>query len=281
MNIDVAPGLERSSGCARLSFKAGPTGSVLEELYQQGCSKIRFPVTNHGFREAVLLNTAGGLADGDTITTNIHWRNHTRALVTTQAAERVYRAASGDVASVTTRIRIEEDSVACWLPQETIIFDGARLSRSLEIDVASTGRLFALESTVFGRHAMGEVVNYGRVSDRWRVSIDGRLTFADHFLVDDNLNGQIDSYLNGAPVIGTHRCMATVVIIANEYEELVDGARTTLATSGATVGTTCLDRLGVIRILANDSYVMRNAVAQLVASLDGPLKLELPRVWHC
>ena len=102
--------------------------------------------------EAVLLNTSGGLTDGDTLSNEISWRAGTRATVTTQAAERIYRAATPDVARVATRIRIEDDCLACWLPQETIVFDGARLARTLEIDMQSSSRLVALESIVFGRH---------------------------------------------------------------------------------------------------------------------------------
>jgi urease accessory protein len=83
VDVFVAPKLERSAGCIRLTFKSAPRGTALDELYQQGCSKVRFPRKSDGAPEAVLLNTSGGLADGDTLSTDIRWRRDTRAVVTT------------------------------------------------------------------------------------------------------------------------------------------------------------------------------------------------------
>lgn len=281
MNPDVSPRLERSSGTARISFKPRSSGTVLDDLYQEGCCKVRFPRKHDGLPEAILINTAGGLADGDTLTTRIECCSNTRAMVTTQAAERVYKAASNDVARVTTAISIGEDSMACWLPQESIVFDGARLHRSLDVDMTPTSRLFALESTVFGRRAMGETVKRGRVSDRWRVRIDGRLAFADNFLVDDQLTGNIDEYLDQAAVANAAHCMATIVVVADDSEKITGDARRIPAASRVAVGATCLDQVAVIRILAEDSLQMRAAVGLIVDSLDGTLEFELPRVWHC
>lgn len=275
------PRLERSNGCTRLAFKSAPQGTALDELYQQGCSKVRFPRTSDGTPEAVLLNTSGGLADGDTLSTDVRWRRNTRAVVTTQAAERVYRAAGHSFARVSTRLTIEDDAVACWLPQETIVFDGARLARTLEIDATSTGRLVALEGTVFGRRAMGETIGYGSISDRWRVRIDGRLAFVDHLLLDDRHTGHIDEYLGRASVANSAHCVATVIVVANDCDNLVEDARKLAEPAGCAIGATRLERLVVIRILAGDSQEMRAAVGRIIALLGGILDIELPRVWHC
>ena len=204
-----------------------------------------------------------------------------REIVTTQAAERVYKAAGTDIARVTTGIRVEEDSVACWLPQETIVFDNARVARSLEIDIASTSRLFAVESTVFGRRAMGEIVKQGRIAERWRVRIGGRLVFADNQVIDDRLAGNIGGYLGHPAVANAAHCMATAVIVADECEKIVEGTRRIFAESHVTVGATCLDRLAVVRILADDSRAMREAISRIVTSLGSTFDFELPRVWHC
>ena len=277
----VAPRLERSSGCTRLSFKSAPSGTAIDELYQQGCCKVRFPQSTNGTLEAVLLNTAGGLTDGDTLSNEICWRRGTQATVTTQAAERIYRAATRDVARVTTRISIDDDCLAAWLPQETIVFDGARLARTLKIDMKSTSRLVALESIVFGRRAMGESVDCGAVSDRWLIRIDGRPAFSDNFLVDDQLTGPVAEYLDRASVANSAHCVATLVIVADDCNEIVEAARKFAQPTDAIVGATRLDRLAVLRILAGDSQAMRTAVGQIVASLGGTLDVRLPRVWHC
>jgi len=289
----AAPALQRSSGAARVSFKRRASDTCLDELYQQGCSKVRFPRKQGGSPEAVLLNTAGGLADGDVLNTDIHWREGARATVTSQAAERVYRAAGEGSARVTTRLRVDADAVACWLPQETIVFDGARLARSLEIEVAPDACLLALESTVFGRRAMGETVSRGRVSDRWRVRIAGRLAFADHFLLDDALTGPIDASLARGPVADGAHCIATMVVVAPDCDRIVTAAREVLTVasaespselpvdSGTDVGATLLDGLAVLRVVAADGAAMRAMLIRLVTLAGETSGITLPRVWHC
>ncbi len=281
MNVSLAPKLERSTGSVRLSFKSSPAGTALERLYQQGCCKVRFPQSDDGTTEAVLLNTAGGLTDGDSVSNEIHWRRNTRATVTTQAAERVYRAATNDDARVATRITIDDDAMACWLPQETIVFDGARLARTLEIDMTSTSCLVALESTVLGRREMGETVNRGRFSDRWRIRIDGRLAFADHFLLDDQYNGRIAEFLGRVSATNSAHSIATLVIVANDCDGIVAGAREVVTPAGCTIGATCLEGLVIVRVLAGESRAMRAAVSDLITTLRGIPGIRLPRVWHC
>lgn len=242
---------------------------------------MRFPRSADGNLEAVLLNTSGGLTDGDTFSAELYWRSGTRATVTTQAAERVYRAATGEAARVSTRLTIDALCVAGWLPQETIVFDGGRLARTLEVDMTSTSCLVALEGMVFGRRAMGETVNHGRISDHWRVRVDGRLAYADHFLVDDRLTGRIGEYLSRASVANSASCIATMVVVAPHCDRIVENARNLILPPTATLGATCLDQVAILRILAGDSQAMRTAVSRIVASLGGTLDIGLPRVWHC
>lgn len=228
-----------------------------------------------------MLNTSGGLTDGDTLSNEIHWRRETRAIVTTQAAERIYRAANYDVARVTTRIRIDDNCMAAWLPQETIVFDGARLARTLEIDIDSSSHLVALESTVFGRRAMGETFDFGRLSDRWRIRIDGRLAFLDNFLLDDQVTGRVGEFLDQTPVANMAHCVATLVVVAVNCAEFVESTRKLPTPTDTVIGATSLGGLAIVRVLARDNQAMRGVVGQVVASLGGAFDINLPRVWHC
>lgn len=289
MSIAIAPALERSTGSVYVSFKTRLTGTMLDGLYQQGCSKVRFPRKRDGIPEAILMNTAGGLADGDSLNIEFRWRSNTRAVVTTQAAERVYRAASSDAARVTTRLRVDAGAVAAWIPQETIIFNGSRLARSLEIDLSSSGRLLALESLVFGRRAMGETVSRGLVSDRWRVRIGTRLAFADHFLLDNAITGPIDNALASAPVANGAHCIATLLVVGPDCDRIVTAARKTkvesssesLTGSRVNIGATALDGLAILRVVAADSAAMRDVLIRIFALAAQTSGIPLPRVWHC
>ena len=128
--------------------------------------------------DAVIINTAGGIAGGDRFSFDITVGAGAGVTLTTAAAEKIYRALDDD-ATVDVKLSIDRDATLSWLPQETILFDEARLRRRIDIDVAADGRLLFAEAVVFGRTAMGETVSRGRLVDRWRVRRAGELIFAD------------------------------------------------------------------------------------------------------
>ena len=183
--------LQRSQGAATIAFKRRGEATVLDRLRQQGCAKIRLPrVHQPGHPESVLLNTAGGLTGGDRFDVEASWAPLTQATVTTQAAERLYKS-SGGYASVRNALRVGAGALAFWLPQETIVFDGAALQRRLDVDLEGDATLIAVESWMIGRAAMGEKVRQARIHDHWRVRRDGKLVFADGL----RLSGDIQSIL--------------------------------------------------------------------------------------
>ena len=114
------------------------------------------------------------MAGGDRFALDIAVGPGARLVVTTAAAEKVYRTL-GPAATVDVRLTVGAGGALAWLPQETILFDRARLRRSIEIDLAEDARLLLAEAIVFGRSGMGEAVDDGRLFDRWRLRRDGRL----------------------------------------------------------------------------------------------------------
>ncbi|MFP4538229.1 MAG: urease accessory protein UreD [Dichotomicrobium sp.] len=280
--------LQRSVGAARVCFKRRGARTVLADAYQSGCCKLRFPAPHSGVApEAVLLNTAGGLTDGDRIATEARWRAGTRASVTTQAAERIYRS-RGAPARIANDIAVEDGAAALWLPQETILFDGARLSRRLTADIAAGGRLLACESTVFGRAAMGETVTHGLLNDAWRVRYAGRLVFADGF----RLEGDMRDLLARPAVAGGAAAVATVIYVGDDTEAIGDPLREMLSACDSLAGCSVIGPVLVARLLGANGAALRR---DLVAVLQGLLRLlnghkdnedmtaaaDLPRVWFC
>ena len=79
---------------------------------------MRFPRHDGAHLEAVALNTAGGLTDGAELVTSVEWRKHTRAVVTSQAAERIYRSRDGN-ARIETTLTVDKDQ------QSLLPFDDA------------------------------------------------------------------------------------------------------------------------------------------------------------
>src|SRR5262249_5934554 len=133
--------------------------------------------------EAVLVNTAGGVAGGDRLEIAFAVGPAARLVVTGAAAEKIYRSLGAD-AIVGINLDVARGASLAWLPQETILFDRARVTRSIDVDLAVDARLILAEAVIFGRSGMGETVERGLMLDRWRVRRDGRLLFADALRLD-------------------------------------------------------------------------------------------------
>ncbi|MFC2250930.1 urease accessory protein UreD [Labrys portucalensis] len=263
--------LERAEGVARLAFRQRDGATRLATLYQEGCAKIRLPRPPPGAQpEAILINTAGGLTGGDRLAFEVVAGAASSATITTQACERIYRS-TGEDAVVVNRLTAEAGSRLAWLPQETILFDGGRLVRRLEVDLAEGAQLLAVEAVLFGRAAMGEVLRSGALRDRWRVRSNGKLIFADDFRID----GDIAKRLAAPATLGGHRAMATMLAVCPEPEERIETVRDIIGSHG---GASAWDGKLVVRLLAEDSLSLRHRLEPLLSFLlvDRPL----PKVWQ-
>ena len=109
----------------------------LKRMREAHAAKVRIPQGSH---EAILINTGGGLAGGDRFTFTITAEENARLTVTSQAAERVYRSL-GPAADVEVRLAAHAGATLMWLPQETILFDGAALTRRITADLAEDAQL--------------------------------------------------------------------------------------------------------------------------------------------
>jgi urease accessory protein len=284
VRTDVGSGAhQRVDGEARIAFRRRPDGATaLADLYQRAPCRVLFPTTEPDEPvQAVLLTTSGGLTGGDRTRGAISVEPHTRATVTTQAAEKIYRALpnTGD-AIVQVETQVADGAWAEWLAQETIVFDGSRLRRLFAADVAPTGQLLAVESVVFGRTAMGEFFKNGMLHDAWRIRRGGRLIWADALHLDGDLER-----LRTAPFgFGTSVACATVVYVGADASQQLGEARRLLSGCALPCGATSLDGIMLVRIMADDASELRAAVMTLIAgirSAAASLPARLPRVWHC
>ena len=209
----VTARMQRAHGQANVSFRSRDGRTCLDRLFQEGCAKLRFPrPLGTDDPQAIIINTAGGLTGGDRFGTEVTLAAGAAACVTTQACERIYRSTGAD-AVVTNRLRLAAGAKLAWLPQETILFDGGHLSRSLDVDLADDAELVAVEAVLFGRQAMGETLHSGRLHDRWRIRRDGRLIFADDLRVE----GDIAARLASQPAMAGCPAMATVLFAGGAW----------------------------------------------------------------
>ncbi|OZA09842.1 MAG: hypothetical protein B7Y02_11555 [Rhodobacterales bacterium 17-64-5] len=165
--------MQRARGSASLAVARLRGQSRLVDLYQSGSAKVMLPHSHGDAPEAVFLNTSGGLTSGDDLQFAMSVGPGAALTATTQTAERAYLATGGP-ARMTVRADVAAAARLDWLPQETILFQGAHLLRDTRIDLGTGARLILVEIVVLGRRAMGEVVTHAGLTDRRQVTVNGR-----------------------------------------------------------------------------------------------------------
>src|SRR5438552_3052215 len=108
---------QRASGHLQVDMRLRGARTVIADLRQQGCLKARFPHPDAvSWTEVVMLNSAGGVAGGDRLRSELRVRAGGSASFATQAAERFYRALADDPpATVRNRVTVEACAAAEWL----------------------------------------------------------------------------------------------------------------------------------------------------------------------
>jgi urease accessory protein len=240
------------------------------QLHESGSLRVRFPSPEAVGLSAVFVNTAGGVAGGDRFEIKITAGEGSRIAVTTAAAEKIYRA-KGPAAQFDIALKAAAGSQLSWLPQETILFDEARLSRRIDIDLAESASLALCEIVVFGRTAMGERLLQGGLVDRWRLRRGGRLVFAETIRLD----GDIGEKLSKAAVAKDGVAIGTALIVPGD-EALVERLRELSSSFGGEVGISAWNGFAMARFCAQDAARLR---ADMVAVLRRATGLAMPRLW--
>ena len=257
----------RSAGRIALSVAAQSGVTRRRQVYEDGPLRVRFPNASGPALEAMIVNTAGGIAGGDRHDLDIGVGEGATLGVTTAAAEKVYRAL-GPGAEITVKLAVGAGARLSWLPQEAILFDRARLMRRIEVELAPDATLLMAEAVVFGRSAMGEAVAEGAFTDRWRVRRDGRLLFAETVRLD----GAIARMLAEPAVAGGGVAIATVLAVPGD---LAMAERVRAQTFCGEVGISSWNGLAVARLCAKDDAGLRRDLTAVITALGGTL----PRLW--
>lgn len=261
--------MQRAQGEGRIVAKARDGRSVIDSLYQQGCAKIRLPKAQGNWLEAVLINSSGGLTGGDRVGWTASASSGTHLVVTTQACERVYRSLDG-AAQLWSKLLVDEGARLDWLPQETILFDGAALDRRLEVDMAANARFFGIEAVILGREAHGEDALSARLKDDWRVRRGGVLLHAEATRLDEHClveRGNL-ALLDGA------RAYATLCYVASDADRHVELVKALLAGCRSAGASRIGDKL-TIRVLARSGYALRKTIMPVISRLAGAV----PKLW--
>ena len=262
--------LPRARGRVRVSVRHDGTQTRLDGLWQSGSLKSVFPRVDGGSPTAVLVNTAGGLTDGDQFEVEASAAADSILTLTTQAAERAYRAAGPVNGSLSTSISVGRGARINWLPQETILFRGCALERQLTAEVCPGGTFLAVEPLVFGRAASGETLTSGHFTDRIEVTRGGEPVLFDRF----RLTGDIALHLAGPFAAGGAGAMASLVLASDAAEAALEPLRRAMPEQGG-VSLIRPDLLAA-RFLAPDGFALRRTLIPMITRLTGD---DIPRPW--
>jgi urease accessory protein len=272
--------LQRAEGSGRIVLSGSQTGARIKDVFQRSPVRIMFPRANGGaVEEAVLVNTAGGIAGGDRFEISVTALANAAIAVASQAAEKVYRALN-EPARIATKLKACDAAKLAWLPQETIVFDGGRLSRETEIDVSSGAELLALEWLVLGRAAHGEQMASGHIKDSWRVKKDDRLIWADSFRVTDEMFAR----LHGKALLSNCRAVATLIYFGPCLDARLEFSRDVALSLECRCAATSVGGLLIVRFAAKVSYDLRAALHNFLQQFSrqlGPGPFRVPKMWSC
>jgi urease accessory protein len=266
------PSSLRARAQIRASFAAEGGRTRIAGLFETGGWRLRHPNPHQGC-EAVILNTGGGLASGDRIDIAFTALAQADVTLTTQAAEKVYRGVTA--AELTVEIHLREGARLEYLPQETILFEGARLRRRLEVDMAADATGLFAEIAVFGRLARGETSTRGSLHDSWRVRRAGRLVFAEETRLESEIGALLDR-----PAIGRGaRAAALLLFVGIDAEARLADVRAALDPFADRVeaGASAFNGMLMARLAATSPEALRAAILAALV----PLRGRAPRrVWH-
>src|ERR1700756_5469345 len=239
-------------------------------LHESGSLRVRFPSPEDEGLSGVFVNTAGGVAGGDRFDIEIAATDAARLTLTTAAAEKVYRT-PGAVAQLNIGLKVAAGAHLSWLPQETILFDRARVQRRFDIELDEGASLLLCEIVVFGRTAMGERMEQGEFVDRWRLRRGGKLVLAETVRLD----GDIGAKLARSAVAKGGVAIATALIVPGDGA-VVERIREAAESFGGEVGISSWNGFAMARFCAQDAAALR---ADMMTVLGRASPTALPRLW--
>jgi urease accessory protein len=260
----------RARGRIALAVRAVDGITRRAQVREEGPLRVRCPGAPSHELEAVIVNTAGGVAAGDELTVEVSVEPGAHLTLTTTSAEKIYRSL-GAPAVIDLQLNVDTGGFLAWLPQETILFDRARLDRTIDVELADDARLVLAEALVFGRSGMGEVVGSGWVRDRWRIRRHGRLLHAEAM----RLEGEIATRLAQGAVANGAVAIATLLVVPAD-EATAAGVRALAPRLRGEAAASAWKGMMTARLCAKDGAALRHDLVAILSAVGG---VRRPRLW--
>lgn len=238
-NLAAVPGWQ---GQLQLTYRCdrGKT----QAIRHQGVAPLKVQRSFYPEGEAichnVMLHTAGGVVGGDRLLIDVALQPASRAVITTAAAGKIY-GSNGTPAQQQIVHAIAANASLEWLPQETIIFNGAIFDQHLQVDLAATATWLGWEINRFGRTASGEQFTSGDWKSATAVYREGQPVWIDRqWLCGDEMVNSPHS-LAGYPIVASLAWIDRPVskeLVAN-IRSLFNGEASKIGVTRLTEGLLC------------------------------------------
>jgi urease accessory protein len=221
-----------------------------------------------------VLHPPGGVAQGDRLDIDIEAGAHSAALLTTPAAGKFHRCVAGGSRQQVT-VRLAPHAALEWLPQENLLFDHARTTLGLRVDLSASSRFIGWDVTGFGRPGCREDFSHGSLRADLEIHREGVPVLIERLhLAPGERTARAPWGLHGRTATGT-------LLATPADADLRDRARAAIADADD-AGVTLVDGLLVCRCLAHETRAIRAAFEAIWAAVRMPVLGRpacAPRIW--
>jgi len=242
-------------------------------FYQSGSAKVFYHKHDQPIKELILVNTAGGLTSGDKFNYNVDIIKNSNIFVTTQTAERVYKGLE-DNAKININLTVDNSSKLFWIPQELILFNFCNFTRNIEVNIQPNSNFLMAESMIFGRTAMGEILEKGFVKDNWKIFLNDKLIHAEAISLSDNIKdnlSNIASAQDGVAVSNIFIYGKNFFTKENDLMKLIKNSDKVLLSHSI-----WNDKI-LIRIVAKEAFNLKKIQKKIILLFSENI---LPKVWN-
>ena len=260
-----------------LQFERAKERSIVSRCRHNGPLRVQKPFyPEDGVCHVYLLHPPGGVVGGDELSVSVRAGKGSAALITTPGATRVYRSA-GPLSTIKYRLNVEAGASLEWLPQDSILYGGSRLSQEMEVRVASGSRFCGWDITSMGRPASGDHYTTGEFDQGFQLYADSLPVLMERQRWRAGEQVLEASWgLSGYPVLGTFYGFPAdddiLSLLRLRLEDISSGA----------MAVTLVDEVLVVRALADDAVALRQIFADIwlsVREMINGFPPGSPRVW--
>lgn len=245
----------------------------IKRFYQSGSAKVFYHKHNQPIKELVLVNTAGGLTSGDNFNYNIDIIKDSNTFVTTQTAERVYKGLEEN-AKIDINLTVDNSSKLFWIPQELILFNLCNFTRNIEVNIELNSNFLMAESMVFGRTAMGEILEQGFIKDNWKIFLNEKLIHAEAICLSDNIKDNLSNIASAQDAVA----VSNIFIYGKNFFSKQNNLMRLIKNSDDVLLSHSIwnDKI-LVRLVAKDAFDLKKIQKKLILLFSDNI---LPKVWN-